>query len=78
VAEELWSNLGRKGSLAYAPWPSDRVLAQEDTQEYMLQVNGKVRPRFQGSNGLDASPPFFAGQYHLREVGDGISSLAPT
>jgi leucyl-tRNA synthetase len=56
IAEELWSKLGHKGSLAYAPWPSfDPVLAQEGTREYVVQVNGKVRHRFQGSTGLDAA-----------------------
>jgi leucyl-tRNA synthetase len=56
IAEELWSKLGHKGTLAYAPWPSfDPVLAQEDTREYVVQVNGKVRHRFQGSTRLDAA-----------------------
>jgi leucyl-tRNA synthetase len=54
MAEELWRKLGHKGTMAYAPWPGfDPMLAREDTQEYVVQINGKVRHRFQGSTGLD-------------------------
>ncbi len=56
IVEELWSKLGHKGTLASAPWPSfDPVLAQEDTQEYAVQVNGEVRHCFRSSTGLDAA-----------------------
>jgi leucyl-tRNA synthetase len=56
VAEELWSKLGYDGTLAYAPWPKfDPELALDESQEYVVQVNGKVRHRFRGENGLDAS-----------------------
>ena len=56
LAEELWSKLGHEGTLAYAPWPGfDPAMAQHDTQEYVVQINGKVRHRFEGSTGLDAS-----------------------
>jgi leucyl-tRNA synthetase len=42
--------------LAYASWPSfDPAITQNDTQEYVVQVNGKVRHRFEGSTRLDAS-----------------------
>jgi leucyl-tRNA synthetase len=55
LAEELWSKLGYEGTLAYASWPSfDPAMTQSDTQEYVVQVNGKVRHRFEGSTGLDA------------------------
>ena len=55
LAEELWSKLGHEGSLAYAAWPGfDPAITQDDTQEYVVQVNGKVRHRFEGSTGLDA------------------------
>jgi leucyl-tRNA synthetase len=54
MGEELWRKLGHEGTLAYAPWPGfDPMLAREDTQEYVVQVNGKVRHRFEGSTGLD-------------------------
>ena len=30
-------------------------MTQHDTQEYVVQVNGKVRHRFEGTTGLDAT-----------------------
>jgi leucyl-tRNA synthetase len=46
IAEELWSRLGHEGSLAHGPFPvaDERYLVQ-DTVEYPIQVNGKVRSR---------------------------------
>jgi leucyl-tRNA synthetase len=46
VAEELWSILGRDGTLAHGPFPvaDERYLVAE-TIEYPIQVNGKVRSR---------------------------------
>ena len=70
IAEELWRKLGHDGTLAYAPWPNfDPVLAQEDTQEYVVQVNGKVRHRFQGSTGLDAATLLAAAKAESAVVG---------
>jgi leucyl-tRNA synthetase len=44
VAEELWSRLGHDRSLAYEAFPEpDPALLVDDTQEYPVQVNGKVR-----------------------------------
>jgi leucyl-tRNA synthetase len=55
LAEELWSKLGQQHTLAYAPWPKfDPRLAVDDTQEYVVQVNGKVKHRFQARAGLAA------------------------
>ncbi|GGN06903.1 leucine--tRNA ligase [Lentzea pudingi] len=46
VAEELWSKLGNDGSLAHGPFPTaDEQYLVEDTVEYPIQVNGKVRSR---------------------------------
>jgi leucyl-tRNA synthetase len=46
IAEELWSQLGHTGSLAYAPWPeADASLIAEDVLEIPVQVNGKMRAR---------------------------------
>lgn len=44
LAEELWSILGHTESLAHGPFPTadDRYLV-DDTVEYPIQVNGKVR-----------------------------------
>ncbi|MDR6597373.1 leucine--tRNA ligase [Saccharothrix longispora] len=46
VAEELWAKLGHTGSLAHGPFPvADEAYLVEDTAEYPIQVNGKVRAR---------------------------------
>ncbi|MGH4025036.1 MAG: leucine--tRNA ligase [Pseudonocardiaceae bacterium] len=56
IAEELWSKLGHDESLAHGPIPDadERYLA-EDTVEYPIQVNGKLRARVvvPASSGLD-------------------------
>ncbi|CAM3600844.1 leucine--tRNA ligase [Kibdelosporangium persicum] len=45
VAEELWSRLGKQ-SLIHGPFPvADERYLVEDTIEYPVQVNGKVRSR---------------------------------
>ena len=55
LAEELWGKLGHEGTLAYASWPGfDPAMTQHDMQEYVVQVNGKVRHRFEGATGLNA------------------------
>jgi leucyl-tRNA synthetase len=47
IAEELWNKLGFKETLAFVPWPGfDPALAEEETREYVVQINGKVRHRF--------------------------------
>ncbi|GDY30911.1 leucine--tRNA ligase [Gandjariella thermophila] len=46
LAEELWSLLGHEHSLAHGPFPeADERYLVEDTAEYPIQVNGKVRSR---------------------------------
>jgi len=46
VAEELWQALGNTESLAHGPFPTaDERYLVEDTVEYPIQVNGKVRAR---------------------------------
>jgi leucyl-tRNA synthetase len=46
IAEQLWSRLGHGESLAHGPIPQaqERYLV-EDTVEYPIQINGKVRTR---------------------------------
>lgn len=47
VAEELWQELGCKEALAYAPIPPvDPRYLVDDTTTYVVQVNGKLRGRF--------------------------------
>jgi leucyl-tRNA synthetase len=56
IAEELWSKLGHHGTLTYVAWPAvNPALAQDERQEYVVQVNGKVRHRFHAPAGLDAA-----------------------
>jgi leucyl-tRNA synthetase len=44
LAEELWKRLGHDSSLAHGPFPvADPQYLVEDTVEYPVQVNGKVR-----------------------------------
>ena len=44
IAEELWKRLGNTESVTYAPYPvqEDKYL-QEDSKEYPISFNGKVR-----------------------------------
>ena len=47
VAEELWQTLGHE-RLWEHPWPqADQTLLERDTFELVVQVNGKVRDRFE-------------------------------
>jgi leucyl-tRNA synthetase len=44
VAEELWAGMGHATTLAYEPFPAaDAALLVDDTVEYPVQVNGRVR-----------------------------------
>ncbi len=44
VAEELWQRLGHDDTLAYEPFPvADPAYLADDTVEYPVQVNGKLR-----------------------------------
>jgi len=46
LAEELWLRLGHTTSLAHGPFPvADPAYLVDDTVEYPVQVNGKVRGR---------------------------------
>ena len=53
LAEEMWSLLGHKTTLAYAPWPiADKTLLVADTIEIPVQIAGKVRARISVPPGL--------------------------
>jgi leucyl-tRNA synthetase len=44
MAEELWSLYGHNETLAYEPWPAvDESLLKEDSFEYPVSFNGKMR-----------------------------------
>ncbi|MEV6556707.1 leucine--tRNA ligase [Nocardia sp. NPDC051756] len=48
IAEELWERLGHNASLAHGPFPvADPALLVDESVEYPIQVNGKVRSRIQ-------------------------------
>ncbi|GAA5045755.1 leucine--tRNA ligase [Nocardia callitridis] len=48
IAEELWERLGHTDSLAHGPFPiADPALLVDESVEYPIQVNGKVRSRIQ-------------------------------
>ncbi len=48
MAEELWERTGHSGLLMKASWPAfDEDLAREESVTIVVQVNGKVRDRFE-------------------------------
>ena len=55
IAEELWERLGHATALAHGPFPiADPALLVEDSVEYPIQVNGKVRSRVSVAADADA------------------------
>lgn len=55
LAEELWNRLGHDTPLAHGPFPvADPAYLVEDTVEYPVQVNGKVRGRITVAANADA------------------------
>jgi leucyl-tRNA synthetase len=53
LTEELWNRLGHKTSVHQQAWPvHDEKLAERQTVEYVVQVNGKVRARLMIPMGL--------------------------
>ncbi|MCC6382972.1 MAG: class I tRNA ligase family protein [Dehalococcoidia bacterium] len=55
LAEELWSKLGNTSLASLAPWPGyDEAMLREDSIEYPVQVQGKVRARINVSAAADA------------------------
>jgi len=54
LSEELWSALGHKESILSASWPTYRQDALEkDDLVIVVQVNGKLRSRFDAKPGVD-------------------------
>ncbi|MBQ2311931.1 MAG: class I tRNA ligase family protein, partial [Firmicutes bacterium] len=53
VCEEMWEGLGYSESLYRHPWPQcDESALVKDTEEIVIQVNGKVRDRMDVPSGL--------------------------
>lgn len=54
LGEELWLRLGHTESVTYMPFPTaDQSLLVDDTIEYPVQINGKVRTRIVVPNDAD-------------------------
>lgn len=54
IAEELWEQVGQKGSVHTSEWPvHDDTYLQSDTMKIVVQVNGKVRATIEVSAGSD-------------------------
>lgn len=53
LCEELWQRSGHKTLLVRSPWPSfDPELAREETVTIVVQVNGKLRDKFEAPRDL--------------------------
>ena len=58
LGEELWRRLGHDETVAYVPFPvADPALLVDDTVEYPVQVNGKVRSHITVPADADAATP---------------------
>ena len=52
LGEELWRRMGREGLLCRAPWPAfDPELARDERMTIIVQVNGKLRDKFEAAPG---------------------------
>ena len=52
IGEEMWQLLGHDETIAYEPWPTyDEAKLVEDTITCVVQVNGKVRGKFEAAVG---------------------------
>jgi leucyl-tRNA synthetase len=70
LAEELWEMLGHQGSIFREVWPvANPDLAQQETVEVVVQVNGKVRSRQRVTRGT--------AQDRLRELALSDSRVQP-
>ena len=56
IAEELWAELGEKGSIHIAPWPThDEAYLVKHTIKIAIQVNGKLRGEIEIPAGSEQS-----------------------
>ncbi|MDR2865570.1 MAG: leucine--tRNA ligase [Spirochaetaceae bacterium] len=52
LGEELWEKLGHRESISKARWPSfDPMIAADQEATIVIQINGKIRDKFQASVG---------------------------
>ena len=53
IAEELWERMGTAPAVSLAPWPAfDEALTIDDVKTIIVQINGKVRSKFQAAAGI--------------------------
>jgi len=53
VCEEMWERMGHHDLVYSAPWPSfDPALAEEERATIVVEINGKIRDRFEADLGL--------------------------
>ncbi len=56
IAEELWYLLGNFGTISYRPFPVyDPSLVQEETYEYPISINGKMRGKMSFASDMPAA-----------------------
>jgi leucyl-tRNA synthetase len=54
LGEELWAKLGNKDTIAYVAWPTyDEKLCADNSCTVVVQVNGKIRDKFETAVGTD-------------------------
>jgi leucyl-tRNA synthetase len=54
LCEELWERMGHRTLLAMTPWPSfEPELAKEERVTIVVQINGKLRDRFEADRDAD-------------------------
>jgi len=54
MAEEIWHNLGEKGSIFLATWPEyDKKLLLEEQIEIVVQINGRMRGTVESKRGTN-------------------------
>jgi len=54
LGEELWQKLGNTDTIAYVDWPAyDPALCADDSCTVVVQVNGKIRDKFDAAVGTD-------------------------
>jgi leucyl-tRNA synthetase len=54
LAESLWEDLGHSASILHVSWPVyDPAWIGEETIEVVVQINGKIKSKFNATAGTD-------------------------
>jgi leucyl-tRNA synthetase len=68
ICEELWERMGYRTLLALTPWPSyEPELAREERVTVVVQINGKLRDRFEAERDAD--------EEELRKTALGLTKI---